>query len=174
MDMRIDADTIPRILDTGCDVLADCIDTIACKSELIRRAVDAGMPVFSSMGMAMRRDPLRLHRSTLDRTSVCPVARNLRRSLRDIDMSLVNVVYSDEEVPPAPRMTDDFGKGIIGSVPMVPMAAGAAMAQMVIEHLIRRCTRRGMHPAVTGRPRRFSGSISCFPARRSCICCVPL
>lgn len=99
IDTRIDASSAPRILDTGCDVLADCIDTIACKAELIRQALKAGMPVFSSMGMAMRRDPLRLHRTTLDRTSVCPVARNLRKALRDVDTSLVSVVFSDEEVP---------------------------------------------------------------------------
>jgi len=135
---HISEDTLPSIFDRDYDVVLDCIDTLACKADLIRYAVGKGVKVFSSMGAAMHFDPQRLKASTLDRTSVCPIARSLRKSLRDLDQSRISVVYSDEEPPSIPRETDEYGKGVIGSLPTVPAVAGNTLASMAISHIIGR------------------------------------
>ncbi len=137
MDCHISAETLPAIFDTECDILLDCIDTLACKSDLIRYAYGKGIPVFSSMGAAMHADPSRIHVSTLDRTSVCPVARSLRKSLKDIDQGRISVVYSDEEPLSAERETDEHGKGIIGSLPTVPGVAGLTLASAAISRIVK-------------------------------------
>ena len=135
MVCHISAETLPSIFDTQCDLLLDCIDTLACKAELIRYAYSRDIPVFSSMGAAMHMDPTRIHASTLDKTSVCPVARSLRKSLRDIDQSSIRVVYSDEEPLTVERETDEHGKGVIGSLPTVPGIVGLTLASLAISHI---------------------------------------
>ena len=135
MDCHISSDTLPSIFDTDFDVLLDCIDTLACKAELIRYAYGKGIPVFSSMGAAMHVDPQRVRASTLDKTSVCPVARSLRKSLRDIDQSRITVVYSDEVPFSVERSTDEHGKGVIGSLPTVPGVAGLTLASLAVSFI---------------------------------------
>ena len=138
MVCHISDETLPSIFDREYDVVMDCIDTLACKADLIRYAYDGNLKVFSSMGAAMHVDPQRLHASTLDKTSVCPVARSLRRSLKDIDQSKISVVFSDEEPPRIPRETDEHGKGVIGSLPTVPAVAGMTLASMTLSYLLAR------------------------------------
>ncbi len=135
---HISDDTLPSIFDKDYDIVLDCIDTLACKAELIRYAYVKGIPVFSSMGAAMHYDPQRIRASTLDKTSVCPIARSLRKSLKDLDQSKIKVVFSDEVPPEIPRETDEFGKGVIGSLPTVPAVAGMTLASMAISHLVGR------------------------------------
>ena len=132
---HISSETLPRIFDGEFDLVLDCIDTLACKAELIHYAYDRSIPVFSSMGAAMHIDPQRVHATTLDRTSVCPIARSLRKSLKDIDQSRISVVYSDEEPVRIETESDEFGKSIIGSLPTVPGVAGLTLASMAISHL---------------------------------------
>ena len=136
MVCHISSETLLSIFDTECDILLDCIDTLACKADLIRYAYNKRIPMFSSMGAAMHMDPTRIHVSTLDKTSVCPVARSLRKSLRDIDQSRICVVYSDEEPFSVERETDEHGKGVIGSLPTVPGIVGLTLASMAISHII--------------------------------------
>ena len=135
LSCHISSETLPSIFDGGCDVLLDCIDTLACKADLIRFAYNRNIPVFSSMGAAMHSDPTRVHVSTLDRTSVCPVARSLRKNLKDIDQTKITVVYSDEEPPSLERETDEHGKGVIGSLPTVPGLFGLTLASLAISHI---------------------------------------
>ena len=88
------------------------------------------------MGAAMHIDPQRIRTATLDRTSVCPIARSLRKSLKDIDQSRISVVYSDEEPVRIETEPDAFGKSVIGSLPTVPGVAGLTLASMAISRLI--------------------------------------
>ena len=90
------------------DAVADCIDDMRCKQDIIRAAAAHGTAVFSSMGAAMHRDPRQFRIETLDRTDTCPVARILRKGLKDIDQSKVTVVYS-KEVPAARNAGEPLG-----------------------------------------------------------------
>lgn len=94
-------DTAGQILDGPPGLVVDAIDALLPKRVLIRETVRRGIPIVSSMGAAMRLDPTAVRVGPLSRTEACPMARRLRRTLRDdIDVNRVLCVYSVEPVRP--------------------------------------------------------------------------
>ena len=73
------AETAEQIPFSGLDYISDAIDTVSSKLLLIRQAVEAGVPIISSMGTGNKLDPSRLELTDLSKTSVCPLARVMRR-----------------------------------------------------------------------------------------------
>ena len=116
---------------SGFDYVVDAIDTVTAKLDLVVRAREAGVPVISSMGTGNKLDPTRFEVTTIDKTSVCPVAKVMRRELRRREISDLKVVYSKEEpIRQAER-------GVPASVSFVPPAAGLILAGEVIKDLIK-------------------------------------
>lgn len=119
------------------DYVVDAVDTVTAKIELIMRAKDAGIPVISSMGAGNKLDPARFEVADIYETSVCPLARVMRRELKKRGIGHLKVVYSREE-PVAPRMDakalpdGDLRKVTPGSVAFVPAVAGLILAGEVI------------------------------------------
>lgn len=111
------------------DYVVDAIDTVTAKIDLIVRAREAGVPVISSMGTGNKLDPTRFEVSTIDKTSVCPLAKVMRKEMRKRGITDLKVVYSKEE--PA-RQTE---RGVPASISFVPPAAGLIMAGEVIKDL---------------------------------------
>ena len=95
---------------TRYDYVADAIDTVAGKLELIERARAAGVPVICAMGAGNKLDPTRFEVADLSRTSVCPLARVMRRECRRRGIEGVKVVYS-KETPVEPAEQPD-GKAV--------------------------------------------------------------
>ena len=120
----------------GYDYILDAIDSVTSKIDLICRAAAAGVPIISSMGTGNKLDPTRLEVADLADTSVCPLARVMRRELRRRGIEHLLVVYSREEPrapmapPPAPGE-----KVPPGSISFVPPVAGMIMAGVVVRHL---------------------------------------
>lgn len=112
---------------SGVDVIVDAIDSIDDKIALIRNAVSADIPVVSSMGAGNKLDPGAFEVADLARTSVCPLARIMRKRLRDIGIEHVRVVYS-KEIPVR-------GEGV-GSISFVPSTAGLLLASEAIRTII--------------------------------------
>lgn len=112
------------------DFVLDAIDNVTAKIELIMRCSDAGTPIISCMGTGRKLDPSRLRISDIYETSVCPLARVMRKELKNRGIKKLPVVWSDE----IPRTTADGG--IIGSTAFVPGSAGLLMASYVIRRLI--------------------------------------
>lgn len=110
------------------DYVADCIDNVTAKLHLIRRAKALGVPVISGMGAGNRLYPERLRVSDIEKTSVCPLCRVMRRELKKRGIAGVEVVWSDEE--PVKSET-------IGSVPFVPSVMGLTMAGRIVRELIK-------------------------------------
>lgn len=135
MAALVSEETIPSILD-GCDVLVDAIDTVRHKTDLIRGAVDRGIPVYSSMGAALHTDPLAVRVDTLRRTSVCPVAAAVRKALRDIDTHDVTCVYSIEAPVATPTERDGHGKSVLGSLPTIPAIFGMTVANCALMRIV--------------------------------------
>jgi len=106
--------------------IADAIDTVDAKVELIVRARQAGVPVISCMGAGNKLDPARFEVATLAKTSVCPLCKVMRRRLKGHGIEDVRVVYS-REVPQ--RLHPP------GSVSFVPSAAGLVLAGEIIRAL---------------------------------------
>lgn len=116
--------------------IVDAVDTVTAKLELIVRAKQAGIPIISAMGAGNKLDPTRFEVADISKTSVCPLARVMRRELRARGIEHLKVVYSKEP----PRITHAPAgpspeKCPPGSVPFVPPVAGMILAGEVIRDL---------------------------------------
>lgn len=120
------------------DYIIDAVDTVTAKIEIIVRANNCGIPVISSMGTGNKLDPTAFEVSDLYKTSVCPLARVMRRELKLRNVDSLKVVYSKETVIKPKTSTKDIcsGKAIPGSVSFVPSVAGLIIAGEVIKDLI--------------------------------------
>lgn len=119
------------------DCIVDAIDTVSAKLELITRAKAAGIPIISSMGTGNKMHPEMLEIADISKTSVCPLARVMRRELRNRGIKSLDVVYSKEEsIEPKDSVFLPNGKKTVGSISFVPSTAGLLIASKVCEILI--------------------------------------
>ena len=118
------------------DYLIDAIDTVSAKIDLAVRAHEMGIPLISAMGAGNKLDPTRFEVADLAKTSVCPLARVMRRELKKRGVDHLRVVYSKEEpvTTDAPR-DDETGKASPGSISFVPSVVGLILAGEVIRHI---------------------------------------
>ena len=120
--------------------IVDAIDTVTAKIELIVRADRAGVPIISSMGAGNKLDPSRFEVEDIYKTSVCPLARTMRRELKQRGIKKLKVVYS-KEAPIKPVDLSDAEeaptgrRAVPGSIAFVPAAAGLVAAGEVIRDL---------------------------------------
>ena len=120
-------DNIDDIVPKDADFLIDAIDDIPAKAEIILFALKNGIPVISSMGTARRTDPSKMTVTTLGKTTACPLARKLRKLLREEPASKAVPVVMSKETP------CEVEKGNpLPSSGMVPAAAGINLAAFVI------------------------------------------
>ena len=119
------------------DYVVDAIDTVAGKLAIIENAKKAGVPVISSMGTGNKVHPDRLVVADLYETSVCPLARVMRKECRKRGIESLKVVYSREEpLRPAGDVPAEGGRRQVpGSTAFVPSVAGLLMAGEVINDL---------------------------------------
>lgn len=125
------------------DYVADAIDTVTAKVELIRRAREAGTPVISCMGAGNKFDPTAFRVADISETSVCPLARVMRRELKRWGIENVKAVYSTEAAAvPLPAGDEDqkgtAGRPTPGSMAFVPSAAGLVMAAEIVKDLLKK------------------------------------
>ena len=109
--------------------IVDAIDTVTAKIEIILKAQKANVPVISSMGTGNKLDPTKLEVSDIYKTKMCPLAKVMRRELKQRGIKKLKVVYSSEE--PVTKLR------IPASVAFVPSVAGMIIAGEVIKDLIR-------------------------------------
>ena len=111
---------------TKYDYVVDAIDTVSGKLALIERAKEAKVPVISSMGAGNKLDPTAFEVADIQKTSVCPLARVMRRELKKRGIDHVKVVYSKEEPLSSPLQDEESGKPIPGSIAFVPSVVGTS------------------------------------------------
>ena len=123
---------------TQYDYVVDAIDTVAGKLQLIEAAQAAGVPVISSMGAGNKLDPTAFRVADISKTSVCPLARVMRRELKKRGIDHVKVVYSTEPaLSPAPAGEETPRRATPGSTAFVPAVAGLVLAGEVVKDLIK-------------------------------------
>ena len=110
--------------------VVDAIDTVSGKLALIERAKAANVPVISSMGTGNKLDPTAFEVADISKTSVCPLARVMRRELKKRGIEKVKVVYSKED----PKETNG---SVPASIAFVPSVAGLIIAGEVVKDLIK-------------------------------------
>jgi len=114
----------------------DVVDTITAKLEIIKNAYKNNVKVISCMGTGGKIDSTKLKISTIEKTDTCPLARVMRRELKNLNIKNVKVLYSTEESVKA-QLKGDNGKNIIPSMIFVPASAGLMIAKEVVFDLIK-------------------------------------
>ncbi len=121
---------------TQYDYVVDAIDTVAGKVQLIEAAQAVQVPVISSMGAGNKLDPTAFRVADISKTSVCPLARVMRRELRKRGIQHVKVVYSTEPpLTPGPSDEETRRRSTPGSTAFVPAVAGLILAGEVIKDI---------------------------------------
>ncbi|MGI5921118.1 MAG: tRNA threonylcarbamoyladenosine dehydratase [Syntrophomonadaceae bacterium] len=127
------------------DYIVDAIDTVTAKIDLIVNASQQDIPIISCMGAGNKLNPAMLEVADIYDTSVCPLAKVMRKELRKRGVKRLKVVYSKEEPlkPRASEATEDSTRTctsrrqIPGSISFMPSVAGLLMASEVVKDLIR-------------------------------------
>ena len=127
----------PQFDFADCDYIVDAIDMVTSKILLIERAKAAGVPVISSMGTGNKFDPTLFEVADIAKTSVCPLAKVMRKELKTRGIGDVKVVYS-KELPHMPAQSQEAGKRQTpGSLSFVPPVAGMILAGEVIKDILK-------------------------------------
>lgn len=139
-----------EIIDNSIDYIVDSVDTVTAKIELVMRANKLNIPIISSMGTGNKLDPTRFEVADIYKTSVCPLAKVMRKELKARGIKRLKVVYSKEE-PIKPKVlnvennsadenkeiSNVHKKNVPGSISFVPSVAGLIIAGEVIKDIIR-------------------------------------
>ncbi len=125
---------------TRFDYVVDAVDTVAAKLELAARCEALGVPIISAMGAGNKLDPTKLVVSDIRKTSVCPLARVMRRELKKRGVKKLKAAWSTE--PPVAAKgapIEDAGphprRSVPGSTAFVPSAMGLVIAAEVVKDL---------------------------------------
>ena len=126
----------PELLDSSINYVVDCVDTVTAKIELVLRAEKWQIPIISCMGTGNKLDPTKFEVTDIYKTSICPLAKVMRKELRARGIKKLKVVYSKEE-PIMPNYKENENK-VPGSVSFVPSVAGLIMAGEVIKDILKK------------------------------------
>lgn len=124
------------------DYIADAIDTVTAKIELVMNANKCGTPIICSMGTGNKLNPAELEVADIYKTSVCPLARIMRYELKRRGIKKLKVVYS-KEMPIVPtgaaaekcRAESTGKKNVPGSTAFVPAVAGMIIASEIVKDI---------------------------------------
>lgn len=126
----IDSNNVDKYITDKYDYVVDAIDSIDSKIALIKTCKLKNIKIISSMGMANRLDPLKIKIADISKTEMCPLAKIVRKKLKEQRISKVKVVFSTE-TPIKQEGT------ILGSVSYVPATAGLVIASEVVRDIIK-------------------------------------
>ncbi len=113
------------------DYIVDAVDNVTAKIDIICKAKEAETPVISSMGTGNKLDPTAFRIADIEKTKVCPLAKVVRKELRNRGVRGVKVLYSEEEPLKSGNRTP-------ASISFVPSCAGLIIAGEVIKDLIKK------------------------------------
>ena len=149
--MLYNSETSDMLLSQDYDYVVDAIDMVSAKLDLIEKCYKRGIKIISSMGAGNKIDPTRFEVTDLFKTTICPLAKVMRKELRKRGVEQLRVVYSKEE-PITPKLINSDCKTdcictnkertctvrhqIPGSMAFVPSVAGMIMASVVVRDLI--------------------------------------
>ena len=131
-------------LDDSINYIVDCVDTVSAKLEIIVRAKNKGIPVISCMGTGNKLDPTLFKIDDIYNTSICPLAKVMRKELRSRGIDSLKVLYSKEEVI---NILDNVenkndieykasNRPVPGSISFVPSVAGLIISGEIVKDLI--------------------------------------
>ena len=142
-----------QIITTDLSYVADCIDTVTAKIELVKNCKELGIPIISAMGTGNKLDPSKLTITDIYKTNTCPLAKVMRKELRKRKIESLKVIYSTEEpikpdnesesscktnciCPPGTKRKCSARNQVPGSISFVPSVAGLMIAGEIVRDII--------------------------------------
>lgn len=130
-----------EILDNTVSYIVDAIDTVTAKIELVQRAKKLDIPIISCMGTGNKLDPTKFEITDIYKTSVCPLAKVMRKELKQRGVKKLKVLYSKEEPINIKQIEKqdiklETKKQVPGSISFVPSVAGLIIAGEVIKDVL--------------------------------------
>ena len=142
-----------NILTEDLTYVVDCIDTVTAKIELVVNCKKLGIPIISAMGTGNKLDPSRFEITDIYKTSICPLAKVMRKELRKRNIEGLKVIYSKEEpikpddnsessckknciCPPGTARKCTIRNQVPGSISFVPSVAGLMIAGEIVREII--------------------------------------
>lgn len=131
INQKVTEDNVYDLLSEKPDFVLDCIDDVFAKVELAKACERLGIPIILAMGFANKFHPEMIKLSILKKTSVCPLAKVMRKRIKDAGLSMdIPVVYSEE------KPAEANNKLVLGSTAFCPSSAGLMMASFVINKIL--------------------------------------
>jgi tRNA threonylcarbamoyladenosine dehydratase len=131
------AENSDELLDGDYDYVVDAIDMVSSKIHLIESCVKKNLTIISSMGMGNKLDPTKIVVTDIYKTQMCPLAKVVRKELRDRKIKKLKVVYSTEQPVELKERIMNGKKITPGSISFVPSVAGLIIASVVVNDLIK-------------------------------------
>ena len=142
-----------QIITSDLSYVADCIDTVTAKIELVKNCKELGIPIISAMGTGNKLDPSKLTITDIYKTNTCPLAKVMRKELRKRKIESLKVIYSTEEpikpdnesesscktnciCPPGTKRKCSARNQVPGSISFVPSVAGLMIAGEIVRDII--------------------------------------
>ncbi len=125
----LDENNIPSLISKNYDYVIDCIDNVNSKVALIEYCYKENIEIISALGTGNKLDPTKFEVTDISKTSVCPLARIIRKKLKSKNIEHLTVVYSREE----PIKIENSKSP--ASISFVPSTAGLIIASVVAEKL---------------------------------------
>lgn len=133
MSVRFDNTTVGNFDFSKYDYVADCIDTVSSKLLLVECCFKCNTPIISCMGTGNKLNPTLFKVADIYDTSICPLARVMRRELKARNIDKLKVVYSTEE--PVKTTATENGKPIPSSISFVPSVAGLIITSEIFKDI---------------------------------------
>lgn len=135
-------DTKKKIITENLDYVVDCIDTVTGKIAIILECNALNIPVISSMGTGNKLDPSKFEITDINKTTICPLAKVMRKELRARGVKKLKVIYSKEEpLKPTEKPLEEPKEGkrsVPGSISFVPSVAGLMIAGEIVKDLLQK------------------------------------
>lgn len=142
-----------QIITSDLSYVADCIDTVTAKIELVKNCKELGIPIISAMGTGNKLDPSKLTITDIYKTNTCPLAKVMRKELRKRKIESLKVIYSTEEpikpdnesesscktnciCQPGTKRKCSAKNQVPGSISFVPSVAGLMIAGEIVRDII--------------------------------------
>lgn len=123
-----------ELINETINYVIDCVDTITTKLKLIETAKRKNIPIISSMGTGNKLDPTKFEITDIYKTSVCPLAKVMRKELKKRNIKNLKVVYSKEEPK---TQIENQEKRTPASISFVPSVAGLIIASEVVKDILK-------------------------------------
>lgn len=134
----ISKDSKLEFIDNSIDYIIDAIDTVSAKIELVMKANELNIPIISAMGTGNKLNPTELEVTDISKTEMCPLAKVIRKELRNRGIKHLKVVYSKEKPIETieNKINKENNKKVPGSISFVPSVAGLIIASEVVKDII--------------------------------------